>query len=521
MRRLCSYLPPLISLLLLSSVLSYGQAWSGILDPARAVDWTQAGIPGGIPSGSWTQCGSTIASGASTTTIQNALNACTANHFVLLGAGTFTLSSSIHSNISNIVLRGSGPTQTTIILNGHDILMGSGSSGQGSDPTAGLTATNLSTFAQGSTVLTVASTAGMSANQVVQIDQLNDTNYVNVVGNEGTENAGRCGTSGFSGCSTRAQLELVQIASVSDSTHITIKAPGLSHTYNSGLSPQVFFWSSSGIASNDGVENMTVDAGTVTTSDFAVSFSFCNFCWAKNIAVINGHRAAIYFLWSYRNEVRDSYVSESNGPGGPTEYGIECDTCSLAKIENNILFGVTSPLMIETSYGVVMGYNYMLNTSSGNQFPNIDTHRVHNFLLLSEGNIAGTLGWDFIWGSGSQNTSFRSRYNGNDPNKTNYQLPVADSAWNRYANFVGNVLGDPTFHKTYECTNVNQQPSNNFIYEIGFFNRCEVGTSGYDATTLSSLMRWGNWDAATYCTNGGHSGIACGSTGSNGIRFCK
>ncbi len=55
MRRAQSLLFPLISILLLLifSTLSYGQAWSGILPPARATDWGQAGIPGGIPSGSW------------------------------------------------------------------------------------------------------------------------------------------------------------------------------------------------------------------------------------------------------------------------------------------------------------------------------------------------------------------------------------------------------------------------------------------------------------------------------------
>lgn len=448
-----------------------------------------------------------------------------ANTVVRIPAGTFTLSGNIFCNGNNVVLRGAGPTQTTIIVNGNDIMMGIGSGGQGSTPT-GLVATNLSTLTQGSTVLTVASTTGMSVGQVVQIDQLNDTNYVNIVGNEGTENAGRCGTTGFSGCSTRAQLELVQITAINAGANtVTIAAPGLSHTYTSGLTPQVFFWSTSGGSSSfDGVENMTVDAGDGTSghaaSDFAVSFPFCNECWVKNIAVIHGHRAAIYFLWSYRDEVRDSYVSESNTAGAPTEYGIECDTCSLYKIENNILFGVTSPILIETSYGGVAGYNYMLNTSTGDEFPNTDTHRVHNFLELYESNVMGTQAWDFIWGSGSQNTMFRSRPSGNDPNKTNYQLPLADSAWNRYMNVVGNVLGDPTFHLTYTCDSANLQPANNFIYELGFFNRCELGTASYDSVVESSLMRWSNWDAVTYCANGGHGGAACGATGSNGIRNC-
>jgi hypothetical protein len=36
------------------------QSWSGIIAPARATDWSTAGIPGGIPSSTWSQCGSTI-----------------------------------------------------------------------------------------------------------------------------------------------------------------------------------------------------------------------------------------------------------------------------------------------------------------------------------------------------------------------------------------------------------------------------------------------------------------------------
>src|SRR5207249_2595069 len=37
-------------LFLLGAPSSFPQAWSGIIDPSRAVDWSNAGIPGGIPS---------------------------------------------------------------------------------------------------------------------------------------------------------------------------------------------------------------------------------------------------------------------------------------------------------------------------------------------------------------------------------------------------------------------------------------------------------------------------------------
>ena len=115
--RLCFFL------LLLIAPISAGaqQAWSGIISPSRAINWSNAGVIGGIPDASWTQCGSTIqaygASGApgSATTINNGISACGTNQYVQLGAGTFYLNSSINfGGKSNVVLRGMGADQTII-----------------------------------------------------------------------------------------------------------------------------------------------------------------------------------------------------------------------------------------------------------------------------------------------------------------------------------------------------------------------------------------------------------------------
>jgi len=105
---------------------SQAAAWSGIINSPRATDWTTAGIPGGIPSGSWKQCGSTIAaygssgSYASPSTIQSAINACGTNQFVLLGPGDFYLSGEVNLK-SNMVLRGSGANQTRIHVSGSNV----------------------------------------------------------------------------------------------------------------------------------------------------------------------------------------------------------------------------------------------------------------------------------------------------------------------------------------------------------------------------------------------------------------
>src|SRR5207249_1027427 len=100
-------------------------SWSGIIDPSRAIDWSQAGVPGGIPTNA-TQCGSTIAAFGSAsspqaaTTINNAITNWTgasssAPKYILLGPGTFYLNTSIRLlDNSYVILRGSGPDGTTL-----------------------------------------------------------------------------------------------------------------------------------------------------------------------------------------------------------------------------------------------------------------------------------------------------------------------------------------------------------------------------------------------------------------------
>ena len=112
------FLSVLVLLIVGASVRGQAQLWSGILSPGRAVDWTVAGIPGGIPDASWTQCGPAIGAGATAAQINSQIAGCGPNTYVLLGSGTFKLTSGITINQSNVVLRGSGPTSTTVNFSG-------------------------------------------------------------------------------------------------------------------------------------------------------------------------------------------------------------------------------------------------------------------------------------------------------------------------------------------------------------------------------------------------------------------
>ena len=113
------------------------KAWFGTVSRSfTSYHRENAGVPGGIPSGSWANCttaacntvnGGTVTASSINATVASA----TANSVIRIPAGTFTLSGSAFTNgVSNIVLRGAGPTNTKIILNGNNILLGSSTAGR-------------------------------------------------------------------------------------------------------------------------------------------------------------------------------------------------------------------------------------------------------------------------------------------------------------------------------------------------------------------------------------------------------
>ncbi len=110
---------------------SQAALWSGILDPSRATDWSQAGIPGGIPSR--TNICANVLTTDTTAQIQAKITNCSQDGVVKFPAGTWTVTG-LYSN-KGVVLRGAGPTQTQINLNGGNIFLGTcGSSWLGCYP---------------------------------------------------------------------------------------------------------------------------------------------------------------------------------------------------------------------------------------------------------------------------------------------------------------------------------------------------------------------------------------------------
>src|SRR4051812_40805628 len=85
------------------------------ISPGRRIDWSAAGVPGGIPVR--TSICATLTPGVTATQINNAIAFCQSGGVVALVAGRYNLSTGIvFNNKSNVTLRGAGPDQTFLVF---------------------------------------------------------------------------------------------------------------------------------------------------------------------------------------------------------------------------------------------------------------------------------------------------------------------------------------------------------------------------------------------------------------------
>jgi len=482
------------------------QLWSGILESTHGADWSRAGALNNH-STSWTQCGATIAaySGAAST-ITNALSACGANQYVLLGPGTFNLSSGITISKSNVALRGSGADQTFIVF-------GSGAStncnGLGAvicfqgpnlyTGSSGLTVYNWTGgYAQGSTQVTLSSTSGISLNTtLLMFDQCDDGTSGSPCSGTVTDNGDfyvcSVARSGSSGCgketgtnsyrSLRSQIQIAYATAINGNT-VTLSDPIVAPQWRAGQTPQVWLYPNA--LTNSGIENLSVDV-TAANKD-GIKFYGCVNCWATGNRVINANKVSIGAIQSAHVDIQHNYVY---GAQNSDPYCISPNYSSFLRIENNIIQKCRSQIVFNgPDTGSVVSYNYSINNWDGGtnyMWFAVWTHSSASMYALYEGNVGNGLAFDDIHGSHQMNTLFRNRYTGWEPGKTGQTIAVDSAAYARYSHFIGNVLGTTGVSNTYQST--SGAPSGT-VFAIG-------GDGGPDAVAVSTSMRWGNWDSAT------------------------
>ena len=546
MRRKRSFLLPLISILFCLSAISQAQLWSGVISSSRAVDWTQAGIPGGIPDASWTQCGSTIAAYSGTAaTINSAISSCAANHYVLLGAGTFSLSSAVILGTSNVVLRGQGANSTFIVFTGGKAGGGCYNSAIAIDGNCqwpgggeGNVCNFTGGYGQGSTTITVAncgsttpamgSLSNLKVGSILILDQVDEAADTGTIWNCSTENVcantvqgGEERTNGpcVSSICLRSQQQGVVVTGISGS-NITI-SPGLyMPNWRAGQAPQA--WFASTILSNTGVENLAFDA-TKAGATSTIELLGCNGCWIKGVRGTYANRSHVRFLFSVHSVLRDSYFF-ANQTGASVSYGAEIMGGWNNLIENNIFQQDTDsePSCTGGCAGNVVDYNFDINNvytaTTGFMQSGFYLHAAGDVFNLFEGNIGPGYNSDSIHGTHHFETVFRNQLLGQNQTLCNgtpcvlNTIPITLAAGSRYLNIIGNVLGTAGYHNNYNCivtssecskpvtsiyalqqTSENSGQPNSSLAAFCLSPNCS-STGDYDPQVTSYLFRWGNWD---------------------------
>ena len=417
MRHKLTLLLPLILASL--TVASHAQLWSGTLLPEAtctptstttpskcAMNWaTYAGVPGGIPSGTWTQSGSTIqastygnGSSDASAGIQTALNACSGNQYVLLSAGTFRFNGGV-SVPGGCALRGDGADQTIINMTAATTAVSLGGDGS---PNFGA-ATIVSNANAGGTTFTVASPGAFSVGQFVVIDQLNDNVIVSVTGTEGL--CTWC--DGQTATGSRAQGQIDRITNISGTT-ITVEMPLMvNYTLTPLAAPLT-------MTTNAGLENLQIYASNSGTAA-QIHINACYACWVSGVEDNYAPADHLDADWSYRGNIVNSYFSNDfMHSAGCCDSDVDLRYKSTGfLVQNNILERLHVSIMLEWgASGNVIAYNY----SSGDFDPSttsyvmqdIDFHGSHPQFNLFEGNVSATMGQDGIWGSAANNTAFRN-----------------------------------------------------------------------------------------------------------------
>ena len=373
------------------------QPWKPFLDASRAVDWSAAGV-GGIPPRT-TVC-ARLTSVSNVAKINAALAACAAGQTVLLEAGTYAITGTIHIP-ANVTLRGEGANRTILNATGSGeavIAMGNGGvSYKPLDITGGAAA--------GSAQIELYSAQSIVPGRFLAVAERNDPAYVTAAGSGG--NCNWC-DGGWTQNGGMARGQIVAVTAVNGATASISPPLYAAYTHNAVAVPFDM------AASFAGVEDLQVRANN-TGYETNFKLSMCAYCWIKGVESNYADGDHVDVFWGFHDEIRDSYFSNAyrHAPGAhDSDIDLALKT-SATLVENNIMERLHDSVMLEWgAAGDVIAYNYMMGEFDSGA-PNvvvgsIDFHGAHPQFNLLEGNVLGSIYADSVWGSSSETTAFRN-----------------------------------------------------------------------------------------------------------------
>ena len=469
-------------------------AASDLLTDDRVIDWTYAGVPGGIPER--TTIVATLGPGATAAQISAAVAAASGSEgVVLLTAGTYSLDATVSLGAaSGVTLRGAGAGKTIIRSTSSGTEAISSNPRTYIDPAISGGTSVASGYGKGSTSITLASTppSTFRAGNMIQIVQNDD--YILVFHRTGN----------WAG--TRNLRHTSRITGVSGNV-VTFATP-IPYGFSAAYQPQANAMAPGAV--RVGIEDLTV----VANSSGAITFGGADRCWVKGVETSNTGNGAIEFRASSQCEIRRCYVHDASGyPSQSDGYGIFLfyGTC-YCRIEDNVGRRMANLVMMNGASGNAILYNYVRSGARDGLSwitPSFHSnHGPHGLMNLFEGNVIASFQNDGYHGSTSHGLLVRNQISGID----------ADSGWTMerrlvdlcrgsyYHTVIGNVIGDASWTPNYyELSGSPGHSANACIYILGYPNMgntsltAETAWENFTATypdrkVSDTLVRHGNYD---------------------------
>jgi hypothetical protein len=527
---------------------------SAMFPPDRLTTW-RPGVPGGVPARSRacaTISAATYGDGARDATegIQAAIESCPAGEVVLLSAGTFTINGGNFLLIDRgITLRGAGPGQTTLqktdgarpgvaatgLKPSPVVILGPMRWNGGYASSANLTGDAV----KGADSITIASAGGFRAGQTVLLDELSGAAWQTDPCGRGRiwaapdfrvvwqlhdprqptddplkipASAANQDAFGWFSRLDRPTAEIKQIASVAGNV-ITFSIP-IHISYRTSHTAQLSSYDMARTA-GAGIESLKVIGG----DNGNVRFQWCDACWAKSIDNTVWHDEGFSVDFSFRVEIRDSYVHDAAWaqPGGGG-YAISLSHGSSEVLVENSIIVKANKVMVARAAGAgsVIGYNYVddgyINTNGTWIEVGLNgSHMVGSHHMLFEGNYGFNFDSDKTHGNAIYHTIFRNYlpglrapFNnqlgggliddaaqpGNGPRRA-----AGAAAYSYWHSFAGNVLGIPGRMNgwVYQATSgvLMGTPT---IWLLGWD---DWSPYPIDANVAATTLRHGNYDYVT------------------------
>ena len=509
---------------------------NAVIPPDRLTTWNPGlNAAGGIPNRTTIYKTLSPSGGDDTAAIQAALDSCPANQVVMLNPGTFNITGNgLAISRSNVVLRGSGPTNTILtkpIGTNYPVIIIGLRWFKYTSP-VNLTADAV----KGSNSVTVASNPGFKVGEIVYLNQLSDDTRSDTVPPVrkvywGT-NAPVGGPQRGWFCEYNRPIgQTLEIASVNGNQltfttpfHVDFEVALQAHLLrisNGPGGPQIDAVKSSGIEDLAVVNGEGGDGGG-NIHLFATAYS-----WVRNVESSGSIGHSCNLDGTFRCEVRDSYFHSTRDPNpGGAGYGIGLNAYSSDNLyENNVVWNFNKMTVARASGGGnVFGYNYFQD-GYGQSYREIveigagPNHFACSHMELFEGNEGFNFDTESYWGNSIYGTAFRNHWTGLRRSAAPLDLLDAENrravgvqtaGW--WFSFVGNVLGFqgmPLLSGTDFHGNTFNQAR--FVYQSDVNNLNDgsvvpMWKLGYDGTNwpnqadplvLARTYRHGNYDYVT------------------------